>query len=162
MNTKDPNRKATPTYKKEEFDWPKDANEGGQRWRPGQRIEYIKMLFSRGILDPHRGDLAKKFGVDRCTLWQDFQKIYDMGIEPGELKIAKVKMGAALNNAMVEASTLVATSKGREKGQALNALVAVAGSYTAFLEKFDVKRPGIIDTQKPIVIRWADDKKGGG
>jgi hypothetical protein len=146
-------------YQAHEWEWPKDCRLGGLQWARETRIAYIKHLFSRGILDPDRGPLAAQMGVCARMLYDDFQLVYKRGLDPREIDQTKIKLAAALKNAVAEASAHIIRSNGKERLQAITTLGSIAKDYVEFLEKFDIKKPGEIDQAKPLVIRWEEDEK---
>jgi hypothetical protein len=148
-------------YDEKEWAWPTRADKTGKKWHKEKRLDYIKMLFSRGILDPPRQDLAEMMGVSRRQLFTDFQEVYAQGIHPTEAKNAETLLGNALKNAVIETGQILAEAgKDRKlKLQAVKALAEVSEKYVSFLEKFDIKKPGEIDNvDKEIVIRWAGEE----
>lgn len=154
MNKKLTSQKTPKTdYTRKEWDWPEEATKTGKKWPKELRKKYVKELFSRGILDPPRQPLAEKFGVCRRVLFEDFEEVYNEGLDPNEVQMTKVQIGNAMKNAIIEVAAMVATHKGKDKLQAINTLAGVSEKYTDFLEKFDVKTPGEIDS-KEVIIRW--------
>jgi NADH/NAD ratio-sensing transcriptional regulator Rex len=153
--------KSKTKYKAEDWDFPPNANEkNGAAWDKLERIRYLKHLLSLGILNPKKQELAEKMGVDRRTIFNDYKEIYRQGVDGDEVDATKTQLCSALKNGIVEASNLVITSKGKDKLQAISVLSSISKDYVEFLEKFDIKRPGVV-ADREIVIKWADNKTEG-
>lgn len=150
------------SYTSEEWDWPQDAQKSNVAWPKKTRLEYIKSLFSRGILDPSKKDLAAMTGVSKSQMYEDFKEVYASGISLKEVKDAETILGNALKNGIIEASQVIIEA-GKDKKLKLHALKTMAEvgeKYVDFLEKFDIKKPGEIDqTDNELIIKWEQPMK---
>lgn len=137
-----------------EWSTPKSAKISGKKWNLKVRKEYLRQLFSRGIIDPSKKDLAELMGISRIQLYKDFQAIYEEGIAPDEAQKNKVILNYALKNALVEVSLLVTKNKGNDKLPAVRELCNVIEKYTNFLEKFGIKPVNYQIVDNKIEVRW--------
>lgn len=144
------------TYDLKEWEWPQDCTKGGKPWDKNTRKLYIRDLFARGILDPRRQELASQMGVDRRTLYNDFEEIYQEGFDQGVVRQSSLLMGNALRNAVIEASDLVVKEKGKSKLQAISTLGSITKDFTDFFERFGLKKPVQEEVAAKVQVVWTD------
>ncbi len=123
-----------------------------------ERIEELKRLAEKiGLWNINRTEIAKKYGVNRRTIYTDIESLFKEGIEKDSVNKAKVNINNLNKSILTELQAEFIRAKGKDKATIANALLSLQEKHIDFLERFGEKQTQNVVTDNKIEVVFKDE-----